>query len=224
MRKLKIKATKIKSPECYHLQFKNHYEMCLALVRIQEFYESSSNRFREHHFSLEEYMDWYSQEYGKGVFTYPDDWDGFNIPSHILGRFLSTFKWDLRPWELDLIWALEEAGVDIGEVDCDKHQFYVIGTVLDDNPVNFKHELCHGLFYMNSKYRAEVERVVKKYKLGGFRKKLLKLGYSKLVLIDEIQAYLLTETCGSFEFVLTKEVKALQRELRAIRKEYVEGR
>lgn len=223
MRKLIIKATKSKTVQhCYHLEFRTHYEMCLAFVRIQEFYESPCTAFRSKYFSLEEYMTWYAKKYGSGVFTYPDDWDGFNVPSHILGKFLRMFR-DLRPWEQEVFAALKTLDIDIAHIDCDKREFYVIGTTLGDKVINFQHELCHGLFYMNSDYRREVEKIVGKCKLQKFRKRLLQLGYVKSVINDEIQAYLITEPACNSQFKMTQEIKTLRRKLRSIYRKTIGG-
>ena len=89
------KAFKIKEikPNIFLFEFKHNYDMCMHFLRYQEYYESSSPKYRGKAFEIFDFMRWYSLKYGKGAFTYVDDWDGFNIPSHII--------WSL--WNLNLI-------------------------------------------------------------------------------------------------------------------------
>lgn len=224
MRRIKIKVKQIKPWRIFHFQFKTQYEMCMTMIRLQEFYESP--KFRDVVFSLEEYMDWYCSEYGEGVFTYTDDWKGFNIPSHIIQEFFSRYRHQtlnspmLRPKEYDFLEILE-AALKEPLTSPEQKPFYIIGTVGGDLET-MEHEMCHALFYLIPEYREEAKKVIKKYKLKTLRKTLLEEGYHKEVLVDEIQAYVLT---GLLEGVReTKEIKRLKQELRTIQRKYRKGK
>ncbi|MEK7106247.1 MAG: ABC transporter ATP-binding protein, partial [Patescibacteria group bacterium] len=67
----------------YLVEAPTQYALASTFLRFQEHYESP--KFRGQFFSLEEFMDWYAEEYGN--FTYYKDWTGFNIPSYILKSF-----------------------------------------------------------------------------------------------------------------------------------------
>ena len=57
----------------------------------------------------------------------------------------------------------------------------------------FKHEVCHGLYYIDSKYKATADAVtalISETHYNTFEKNLLKMGYTESIIKDEIQAYL----------------------------------
>lgn len=56
-------------PKIYCLEFDTQYNLCMSMVRIQEFYESPE--FAGKYFTLEEYIDYWSKNFGDGAFTYP---------------------------------------------------------------------------------------------------------------------------------------------------------
>lgn len=201
MRSVKISYRQIAPHQIFHLQFKNNYELCMTFIRLQEFYESHSNLFRNKYFELEEYMDWYARDLGNGNFTYTFDWGGFNVPSHILLNFLKVFKNNLRTWEQDLLNVLTQHKIDM------KSKFYLIGTARDADKEAIPHETQHGLFYLYDEYRLEMESIVKKYKLTRLRTALMKQGYNKDVIVDEIQAYLLTSPAKHYKEESTKRLR-----------------
>jgi len=231
MSKTQIKIKQIKPWRLFHLQFKDDYEMGMTFVRLQEFYESSSLRFRGQAFTLEQYMDWYSREYGNGgVFTYTGDWEGYNVPSHFFACFLKVFESDprsggLRSRECDLKDALFKRGL-IPDINPNHPQRYQIIATAGKGLVKFEHEIRHGLFYLIPEYRSEIEAVIKRYKLTRFRRMLLKVGYFKDVLVDEIQAYVLTGPLDDLPNSVkrSKEVRNLRKELKSIEKKYYNRR
>ena len=59
-----------------------------------------------------------------------------------------------------------------------------------------KHEVAHAFYYLNKVYKKEMDkliRVLPKRMKDRIKKELLKIGYCKRVVKDEIQAYLSTE-------------------------------
>ena len=76
-----------------------------------------------------------------------------------------------------------------------KGRFYIIGSYGKLNTKNnaLKHETAHGLFYTNSKYKAEVREVLERVNLDQIDEYLKKKGYHKAVFEDEDHAYILCE-------------------------------
>ena len=62
----------------WHLHFDHHYDLTMHFFRYQEYYESP--KFKQSNIQLVDLMDWYSKNMGDGIFTYPKDWSGFNLP------------------------------------------------------------------------------------------------------------------------------------------------
>ncbi len=150
--------------------------MAYTFLRFQEHYESP--RFMNRVFTHEEYKKWYIKL--KGKFSYYKDWDGFNIPSSALRKFYDG--------NFDPLTAEEKAFLNLFKNH--KHKFYII-AVFGKNPrALLRHEIAHGLFFSDVSYRRKVLRIMKEYDLSKVKKELLNLGgYSKKVLLDEIQAY-----------------------------------
>lgn len=176
--------------DVYLIEFPNQYEMCSTFFRIQEFYESPSNKLRGKYFTLEEAIDYYAYLYNKKKpeFTYFTDWHGFNIPDHVLEDF-------------DYIFNVLEGDITLKENNLfgilpiyKRNKYYVIGAIKGDKDVIY-HELAHALFYLNKDYKKEMKKLVNelpKRIRKRVEKHLLNIGYSKTVLADEIQAYFST--------------------------------
>ena len=74
------------SPSIFVLTFDSQYDLCMSFLRIQEFYESPVYHGR--YFTLEDYMDYWSKEYGQGSFNYLDVWNGFNVPGSVIKKWI----------------------------------------------------------------------------------------------------------------------------------------
>jgi len=187
--KLKIKEI---YPKLYHIEFPNQYLETATFLRIQEFYESSFPEIRGHYFTLEQYMDRYAKF--KGNFTYTTDWSGFNVPGDIFYEFEKLFKLvhsePLLEKEKELLSKLETA---VGHINWILGDFYIIATHIG-NQSDLKHEVAHGLFYLNYAYRKEMLALIRKNKdkFKPLKQTLKNMGYASKVVKDEIQAYLST--------------------------------
>lgn len=164
----------------------NQYELSSTFMRLQEFYESP--KFKGEVFDLEEYMDWYASEYGN--FTYTKDWNGFNVPGHIVAKFFEEFDNILLRKEKNL---LEMVASHLGRTS----RFYVIGSHGENTTSRdvMRHEYAHAFFYLNQQYKKEQEELVMKLpKLfrNNVYKWLEESGYHEYVFVDECQAYLST--------------------------------
>lgn len=212
-----IKVKQIKA-RAYHLMFDTLYDLTMSFVRIQEFYESPNPNFRGQEFQLEDFIDWYATKYGKGVFTYTTDWAGFNVPSHIVQDFFKKIPPSrLRLKEKLIAEALKGVGIDV--FDTDTPPYYVIGSTKNDEKGVLDHEIRHGMFYLMPEYRCAMEEAIRKYRLQGLRSWLMRAGYAKHVVVDEIQAYILTGLPRKMKW--TKEMFELRKELREIEKEFL---
>jgi hypothetical protein len=181
----------------YLLSFKDQYNMCMHFLRLQEFYESPNPKFRGKVFDIFEFMEWYSKEYGKGSFTYPKDWGGFNVPSEVFDELdilwsdiqtKTIYDYEMYQVYRDITLDIINAGKSY-EVD-----FYLIG-ILDKDAATFDHEMAHALFYIEPEYKKAMNKLLKnldKKLYEKITKYLTSIGYSSTVFHDEAQAYLAT--------------------------------
>jgi len=156
-------------PHVYRLHFSSHYELTMSFLRFQEYYESE--RYRKRVFSLDDYMEWYAKVHGEGVFTYTEDWGGFNVPSWALLGVIKDSdgipdlnKHDRRMFTVINWVADKEEG----------NPFYFIGTseecIDGDHKDTLDHEIAHALFTVNEEYRRKVGELLEAWEEGGKHK------------------------------------------------------
>jgi len=177
----------------FHLRFPNQHLMCSTLLRFQEHYESP--RYKGQTFTLEEYMDYYAEKYGD--FTYFTDYGGFNFPSKTLNDFYACNFEPLSVKEkkiLDLFASIT-------------NEFYVIASCGDEE--TFIHEMAHGLYHINPKYRKNVKSILKGANFNSYYEYLDGLEYRKEFYLDEVQAILIEEATKKKSDKLTKQRKEL---------------
>jgi hypothetical protein len=188
-------------PRIFFLKFKRHYDLCMQFVRYQEFYESPSPRFRGKQFELLDYMEWYAHKYGKGVFTYTEDWSGFNCPGNIIKQV-----WDLNISDRNLY---DYEMLSLYRKFLEKYpdgKFYVIGAC-EDADATMKHEVAHGFFFTQPAYKKAMTKLVKRLNKTLYKnmcKWLKEKGYTPKVYVDECQAYLSTGLPSILEIDLFK--------------------
>ena len=178
---MKIEVKNI-SKNIFLLVFENQKEITSTFLRFQEHFESPE--FRGKIFTLKEYKEWYSKI--NGDFTYYSDWNGFNIPSYVLKPFYDGKFDPLSKKEEQVLELFKDRGGD----------FYIIGIHKNMEEMSnlLTHELAHGLFYTNKKYRESTIQIVSGFDLENIKTELrAKGGYHEDVLIDEIQAYLIDD-------------------------------
>ncbi|NHJ49445.1 MAG: ABC transporter ATP-binding protein [Asgard group archaeon] len=163
----------------YHLNFIGQLDLCSTFLRFQEYYESP--KFKGTVFTLDEYIKWYSLPEIRGAFTYYTDWSGMNIPSYCLEPFFNGL--------FDPLTTREQQILDV--FDGKTGKYYIIGTH-GKMKRSLKHEIAHALFYISDEYQLESTALLKDVKCNSFRSYLLRIGYDKDVMIDEIQAYLVS--------------------------------
>jgi len=205
--KLKCDLQKL-YPRLYLMKFddKDRYDMCMTFCRYQEKYESSNPRFRNKDFELVDFMEWYSKD-RDGSFSYPNDWAGFNIPNTL---FHSQWYHNIRDknkydyfmlhayyaiWH-DIKYGSDSffktgSPTDFGKEGNDP-KYYLIGAT---NDWAISHEFAHGLYYLNPKYKKQMNALTKKLPkkfLDKVNSWLEYIGYTPKVFADETQAYMAT--------------------------------
>ena len=207
------------APKVHFLRFPNQPETTKSFMRMQEHYESPE--FRGKVFSTTEFRKWYKKNYGKNidwkyglktkVFSYDEDWGGFNFPSYALDAFYKGSFTHLTEREKRILNFFEPMR---------GHPFYVISsfrreldeTASESSKLNAKwrelitdrHEITHAFYSMVPEYKLKVDTIlaeapqeVKK----SMRDYLIQNMYAEAVIDDEINAYLTSEW---YKFVINK--------------------
>jgi len=210
----KVKEVK---PGIFLIEFTDEYDMCMYFLRYQEFYESSSPKYRGKAFEILNFMKWYSKKYGKGAFTYPIDWAGFNFPGDTIDKVwkLGIPDRNLYDYEMRQVWRQAKSKRD---------KFYIIGVTRGNGALH--HEIAHGFFYLHSGYKKEMTALVKALPADlrkTFNTYLKEVGYTPKVYVDEIQANMATTDDLTKTKILpeaAKELAKYQDEFRKLFKKY----
>jgi len=182
-------------PGIFAVIVKDSYQRAMLFLRCQEHYESAFPEIKGKHFDIFEFMDRYRKHHNSESFTYPVDWAGFNVPGDIVEKctkHVLDARNGLFPTPYDYI--MKSILDKVKEGKNNNTRFYLIG-VDKLNSKTMDHEVAHGLFYVDSKYKAGVTKLIKGIKKPIYTqlsKVILGMGYCKEVVNDEIQAYLST--------------------------------
>jgi hypothetical protein len=181
------------SDRLYLVTFKTEYDLAMTFCRYQEFYESP--KFKGQYFKMDDFMKWYAKEHGNGAFTYPADFNGFNIPGKVLERIMRRMT--LQPFDYKTKYDYV-----MGSIVCkilkrnQKWDFYLIGVHTEKkDPSTTRHEIAHGLYHLRPEYRKQVEKLLRQVPSDvkkSLKEKLKARGYTHHVFNDEMQAYLST--------------------------------
>ena len=175
------------------------FDIAMLFLRVQEFYESANEAFVGRAFTILDYMRWYSLNLSdEKSFTYPNDFEGFNLPRGAIDACAAAGIPDPNPYDLTM------ARITAGVLARQGGDYYLIGARKGDD-ANIAHEVAHGMFYLVPDYRARstllVDELAQEHRdelFGVLRKQ----GYSDRVQTDEAQAYLAT---GLFQDILHLE-------------------
>lgn len=172
--------------------FKSAYDVAMTFCRVQEFYESP--KFKNKFVKTEEYTRHYSLNH-KNIFTYTNDWRGFNLPGPVIQKVYST----LLTTEYDTLTGWDHLMFGIVNKIIQKHKsenYYLIGTSKEKGDASVvKHEVAHGLYTTNADYKNKVNKAIKDmppFVRNRMYKALGKMGYHKSVWKDELNAYIST--------------------------------
>jgi hypothetical protein len=199
-------------PSVYTVVVPDQYERAMLFVRYQEFYESPYKEFYNKKFHLVDFMNHYRKDRGSDYFSYPKDWSGYNIPSDALLKcVLSVPDSNLYDKEMtDIVMAIASDLQKIWYDRTKRHKFYIIGVDSIESRV-MDHEIAHSLFYTSKEYKKKMTFLVnnlnpkKREKLTDY---LLKIGYRKQMIVDEIQAFMSTGLTGEMEKIVGPKERA----------------
>lgn len=176
-------------PNIYCVKIEDSWLRALLFLRYQEYYEGFSDDFRGKNWEVQDYIRWYKEYYKNDIFSYGDDWAGFNIPSESIENCIKGIKnfnyYDLMMRDI----------INVIESDCHNEKFYLLGVDSIDNPDYLTHEFAHGIFYTDTNYTKEMTNLVNQLPVDihtFLDDKLSDIGYAHTVYIDEIQAYMST--------------------------------
>lgn len=196
------------------LAYDDRYTMCMTWLRVAEFRESPEDQFKVGHFKLLDYMDWYAHGKGKGLFSYPDDWSGFNLEASWLRKMYVDGKDKIPDWnDYD---SAAEGILRYAEAACGGN--WALCATLAGKFGVLKHEIAHSLWATEPEYEAMQRAVIGAAPpelVNAMRENLFRFGYGRGVLDDEIQAYLSADTSADMTRGLPKpDVAALRKALR----------
>ena len=203
-------------PFIYCVEVDDDYDRAMLFCRYQEFYESQYKKFRGKPFTWMEYMRYYKIAWKKRVFTYPDDWSGYNIPSNVMDKanniFYKDTEYDVIMNDIYFYCSIDSQNKNNG-TRCD---WYLIGASSKDKGT-MNHEIAHGLYFTNKDYKKKVNELIGNIKPTHYdklKKKLIKMGYvnDKKIIDDEIQAFMST---GLYNGLNTKELKVYEKEFKS---------
>ncbi len=211
-------------PGCVLLTFPNSFMMNWYMFRLQEFYESPE--FAGKYFTVTRYMSWYAaREHNRkkkspnnSGFDYLTRVIGLNIPGISFTQFYTEFAAyaDHRPEEVTvkrLVLA------ELGTTDLRLQDFYVLANYVTKNKKDdaLAHEVMHGRYYLDADYRGIVDTEVARNFSPALEKALLKRGYCRAVMMDEMHAFCLDGHSPWFPWWRRdKEARELQRRLRIL--------
>ena len=171
----------------YLLQIENSYDLAMSFCRIQEFYESPFEEIRGKNFTISELMRLYSMKFGDGMFTYPIDWAGFNVPCEAIWN--CYYEYQLKdPNDYDEFIKT----IDDKIQNETSSKYYLIGSQPKEK-ITIDHEVAHAFYYLDKKYKKEADNIVSlihESSLKKIKNHLLSIGYNDKVFKDEVQAYL----------------------------------
>lgn len=167
------------------IESETRYMLCSTFMRLQEFYESPFNSIRGNYFDEEDFMDCYANANGN-IFSYFEDWGGFNVPGHVIEKFKVAFAGQLNKKEVRLLSMIDALVIP-------SQPYYVIGAEKEDW-VTVRHEIAHALYGLMPEYEQAMDYLLKSegVNMVEFKKALTKMGYCDDAVLDEAQAYLAT--------------------------------
>lgn len=200
-------------PQIFAASIKDNYQRTMLFCRYQEFYESPYQEIRGKFFTWEKYMMIYRNNWKKSLFTYSEDWTGFNIPSNIVEKAMSVFSKDKGPYDeimSDIWFYCENYPLRFQKP---RTKWYLIGAD-GFKSSTMDHEIAHGLYYTNKEYKKNCENLISNIKPSHYeklKKKIIKMGYidDKKIIDDEIQAFMST---GLYNGLETKELSKYEKD------------
>lgn len=178
-------------PRVFAVVIKDDYLRSRVFLRYQEFYESDSDTFRGQGFKWRDFIDYYKKKTEKEIFTYHEDWSGYNIPCDSIESCMAIIP-DLNFFDLIMFCIVDTIKKKIGS-----DKFYLIGIdqSTGEDPSLIYHEMAHALWFVNPSYKTKMQSLIdgmSKSSSSKLMKIIGNMGYGKNVIPDEVQAYMST--------------------------------
>lgn len=176
-------------------------DLGMLFLKPQEFYESGNPKFCGQAFTVAEFMAWYidktrdDNKPSPNVFSYFEDFQGYNLPSTAVELYLST------PQAETSVWDVRFARIASVIHHVQHGLFYLIGAPSTKLSV-IEHELAHAMWYLMPGYREQQTLNLADLSVDEVlltKKALAEEGYSESVFMDETQAYMATGLLESME-------------------------
>ena len=187
-------------PRIFLVTIKDTYDLAMTFCRLQEYYESPFKQIRNKTFTMTEFQRLYAKEFGDGIFSYPADWAGFNVPGDVFDDFMHIAFDDWgNEYDItiaDIHWTVTKEEEEFN----DENPYYIIAAGPDDRET-INHEICHALYYLDQQYKEKVDLIISELNVSlfsHFKTGLLNKGYSKGVIVDEINAYICFDSSTIF--------------------------
>lgn len=150
-------------------------------MRLQEFYESPSKKFRRRLFTVKDFKSWYRKsQSANGRFDYYTQYNGYNAPGHVVDHFFSLYADSLTSEEIGMLRMLGPT----------PNRFYVIGAPAK-SAVTVDHEIGHALFYLFEDYADQMRALMVGHDLDDIRRYLKHRMYAEDMIVDEQVSYLM---------------------------------
>ena len=204
-------------PAIFLVEVDGNEDLAHSFLRVQEFYESVNDDIRGKEFTLQQYKDWYCTQSKDGSFSYGQDWKGFNVPSTVIEQCYEMNK-ERTPEDMFFLSIVEMAKKLAKENGYEN--YYLLGVRKGDTKT-LSHEIAHGLFTTNSKYKEQMTKAICEIPENVINTLFIDLeniGYGKNVYVDEAQAYLST---GLRDSQKTDSLEKLTEKFNGIFKSFV---
>jgi hypothetical protein len=210
-------------PKVFLVGVENSYDLAMLFCRVQEFYESPYKEIKGKNFTITELQRIYSLRREDGCFTYPNDWSGFNIPCKTIKACYGNKIKDKNEYDN----VFETIDIKIKNKLKTRTKYYVIGSD-PKSKSTIEHEVAHAFYYLYPLYKREANKITDKLpkKLSDKMKKwMLKIGYNKSSLQDELQAYLSSDDTETYDEIFTtvfekNKLKQAEIKLKELNKKY----
>lgn len=172
----------------FALSFDDAYDLSMHFLRWSEYTEWPDPKIKGQIFTILDFIESYSRK-NDNIFSYANDWAGFNIPSRRFDEYPFGHIKDRNKYD-----DFMEQVVTFIKGTIGNEPFYLIGYVTGEDDV-IDHEIAHAIYDRMKKYKAEmqehIESLSDKHR-DAIKDCIEKMGYAEEVLEDELQAYLST--------------------------------
>lgn len=193
-------------PNLYYFGFNTQKKLGDSFKRFYGYYESPA--LHKKIFTEKQFDFWFKHktEFGKDLgLCFSDIAGGINVPEWVFSPFIGGKFDPLNKDEKEIINFIKTI---------EKERYYVIGSI-SNNWFDLKHEIAHGIYYLNKNYKEEINSFLLGIKRNEFDKME---NYLKLEgvtceenIVDEIHAQLLTNHYVFFNNIKENSLKNIMK-------------